>query len=257
VRLPFSAFTSPQPSFRSFSSPGKITLPEIFTAKPYLGIVIDHSRRPLQRALEEKEGKMKKNGKMFLALGLMVVFAMAVYAQVAAQKVDRTKLIKQPVNVGIIKPCEGPDLVAGRPTIVKQIISGKGYLNLSAKVMNQGTKDFISNPSQAEAQLYVKKLWMSGPASYVYIQKVPIARLNKGQEINLSGRFEMPYFEKWDCADIVAGYCCQEVQVIVAISWDPDIRMDGNLDNDDCRASNDRCYDAPAHHVWYQVQCPW
>jgi hypothetical protein len=219
--------------------------------------VIDHSRRPLQRALEEKEEKMKNNRKVFLALGLMVVFAMAVHAQVAAKQIDKVKLTRPPVSASILKPCEWPDLVAGRPTIAKQIISGKGYLNLSAKIVNQGTKDFISNPRQAEAQLYVKKLWMSGPASYVYIQKVPIARLNKGQSINLSGRFELPYFEKWDCADVVSGYCCQEVQVLVAISWDPDIRNDGNLENDDCRAWNDRCPDVPAHHVWYQVQCPW
>jgi hypothetical protein len=112
-------------------------------------------------------------------------------------------------------------------------------------------------PRQAEAQLIVKKLWMSGPGAYVYIQKIPIARLNRGQAVNLSGRFELPYFAKWDCADVVAGYCCQEIQIIVAVSYDPDIRMDGNLDNDDCNARNDRCYDAPAHHVWYQVECPW
>jgi len=199
---------------------------------------------------------MKKNKKMFLALGLTVVFAMAIYAQVAAQKTDVQKLTKPPVT-RVIKPCEGPDLVAGRPTISKQIIGGKGYLNLSAKVMNQGTKDFISNPRQAEAQLYVKKLWMSGPTAYVYVQKIPIARLNKGQEINLSGRFELPYFQKWDCAEILPGYCCQEVQILVAVSYDPDIRMDSNPDNDDCRAWNDRCPDVPAHHVWFQVECPW
>jgi hypothetical protein len=203
-----------------------------------------------------KEGKMKKNKKMFLALGLTAVFAMAVYAQVA-QQVDKTKLVKPPVSSRILQPCEGPDLVAGRPTISKQIIGGKGYLNLSAKVMNQGTKDFISNPRQAEAQLYVKKLWMSGPGAYVYVQKIPIARLNKGQEINLSGRFELPYFRKWDCAEVLPGYCCQEIQVLVAVSYDPDIRMDSNPDNDDCRAWNERCPDVPAHHVWFQVECPW
>jgi len=33
--------------------------------------------------------------------------------------------------------------------------------------------------------------------------------------------------------------------------------MDGNINNDDCRAWNDRCPDVPANHVWYQVECPW
>lgn len=199
---------------------------------------------------------MKKDKRTFLAVGLMLTLGLSAYAQVAKQ-VDRTKLIQQPVTSRVFQPCEGPDLVAGRPTMVKQTISGKGYLNLSAKVFNQGTKDFVSDPRQAVAQLYVKKLWMSGPASYVYVQKVPIARLNKGQEINLSGRFELPNFAKWDCADVQPGYCCQEIQVIVMISWDPDIRMDSNPANDDCRAWNDRCPDVPAHQVWYQVECPW
>lgn len=199
---------------------------------------------------------MKKNHRIFLAFGLALLFAAAAYAQVS-QQVDKTKIVRPPVTARVIQPCEGPDLVAGRPAITKQVIGGKGYVNLSAKIQNLGTKDFVSNPRQAEAQLIVKKLWMSGPESYVYVQKVPISRLNKGQEISLSGRFELPYFRKWDCADVQPGYCCQEIQVIVMISWDPDIRMDSNPDNDDCRAYNDRCYDAPAHHVWYQVECPW
>jgi len=80
---------------------------------------------------------MKKKQKTFLAMALVFAFALAAAAQVA-QKIDQTKLAQPPVTSRILKPCEGPDLVAGRPAISKQVISGKGFLNITAKVMNQG-----------------------------------------------------------------------------------------------------------------------
>jgi hypothetical protein len=201
---------------------------------------------------------MKKWQKALLSLGLAVVFVAAVGAQVT-QQVDKTKLVvRPPVTARMLQPCPGPDLVAGRPAISKEIVGGKGFLSITGKVMNHGSKDFISNPRQAEAQLLVKKLWMSGPGAYVYLQQIPIARLNVNQEINLSGRFELPWFERWDCdSPPVPGYCCQQVQVVIMVSYDPDILMDANPDNDDCRYNNNQCPDVPYNHVWYTVECPW
>ena len=41
------------------------------------------------------------------------------------------------------------------------------------------------------------------------------------------------------------------------VSYDPDIMMDSNPDNNDCRYNNNQCPDVPANHVWFTVECPW
>jgi len=200
---------------------------------------------------------MKTSPKVFLVLGLMAVFALAIHAQTAVKKVE-TVNIQQPPIGRIYQPCPAPDLAASRPTIVKSIVGGRAYLNLTAKVTNIGGKDFISRPDQASARLIVKQYWLSGPAQYATIQAVPIARLNKGQAINLSGSYLVPNFQKWNCTTPLSpGECCRELEVIVMVSYDPDILMDGNIDNDDCNYNNNRCANVPANHVKYTVECPW
>jgi len=202
---------------------------------------------------------MKKSQKVFLVLGLVFVFALAFYADVAPPNVQQSKIavIKPPVSSSVIfKPCEGPDLKAIRPTITKSTVGANGFLNITAQITNVGTKVFTSSPAQAKAQLIVKKLWMSGASAYVYVRDIPIASLAVNASVNLSGRFQLPQFSRWE-GPVTPGTCLQEVQVIVRVAYDPDILMDGNVANDDCNYNNNQCADVPANHVKYLVECPW
>ena len=203
---------------------------------------------------------MKRSKKMFLAggllaLGLVVVFATTVSAQVTAKKIVPQKILVPPTP-HIPGPCLGPDLAVSRPVITVQLINGQWWLVVESDVSNQGSKDFISRPGQATARLVFKRSWLSGAAAYSPLPTIPITRLNKGMHFRLGGSFRLSDFQKLGCtAPLKPGECCREVQVLGMISYDPDILMDGNVDNDDCNPNNNSYADVPATHVKYTVMC--
>jgi hypothetical protein len=193
------------------------------------------------------------------ALALLCGLSTA-WGQMAA-KTPKDKAVMQKVDKQIVTavrpPCDGPDLSASRPTINKSIASGKGILNISATIKNVGKQSFVSSPSQAAGEIVVRKVGVSGPSAYATVRTTPISRLNAGQSISLSGRYEIPLIIEWGERTANPGECKAEVEVIVRVSYDPDIRMDSNPQNDDCYSGNDRCAEVPSNFVKYMVQCPW
>jgi len=206
----------------------------------------------------KKEGRMKKHKKMlfggvFLVIGLVVVFVMNTSAQTTAKKIDQ-QLIERPPLGPIPRLC--PDLAVSLPNITVQLINGEWWLCVESIVTNKGGKDFISNPGQAYAQLIFKQSWLSGAAALSPLPKIPITRLNKNTGIRLGGSFRLSGYQKPGCTlPPKPGECCREVQVLGMISYDPDILMDGNVNNDDCNAGNNSYSDLPATHVKYTVMC--
>lgn len=201
---------------------------------------------------------MKKHKKMllgvaFLAIGLAVVFVMNASAQTTAKKIDQQMIGQLPLSP-IPKLC--PDLAVSRPNITVKLINGEWWICVESVVSNQGSKDFISNPGQAYAQLVFKQSWLSGAAAFSPLPKIPITRLNKGVGFRLGGSFRLSGYQKPGCtAPLKPSECCREVQVLGTIAFDPDILMDGNVNNDDCNASNNRYADLPATHVTYTIVC--
>lgn len=203
---------------------------------------------------------MKKHKKMFfigglLTIGLIAVFAMTVSAQVTAKKIDAQKILVPPTQ-RIPGPC--PDLAVEnmRITLGKW---GSMFAVVTANVVNRGTKAFNSKAGQAEALLIGKASWYTypnTPGGQLVLNRIAITHLGIGQSLHIQGSFDLPGFQKSGCTmPPKPGECCRELQAIVMVSYDPDIRMDGNPDNDDCNASNNVCADTPGTHVKYTITC--
>jgi hypothetical protein len=159
--------------------------------------------------------------------------------------------------VMVAQPCNGPDLAASQPAIVKSASGRTGILSITATIKNQGLQDFVSGPNQAAGNITVHNPGFSGPAAYTQLANVPIVNLAKNASVSLSGRHEIVGFIEWGEREPRSGECKAQVNVIVRVNWDPDIRMDSNTQNDDCRAANDVCSARAANTVKYMVECPW
>jgi hypothetical protein len=207
--------------------------------------------------------KIKSKNLLWFSIALVVVFLFSTSFADTQKKIDtkkiETKKLKPISKITLLKPCDGPDLSAGRPIISKSVDMArkKGILNITGKITNIGKQDFVSNPNQASANIIVYNPGFTGPNAYTYVKKVPISRLNKGQSITLRGRYEISGFIEWNHRNPRTGECQAEVEVIVSVAYDPDIRMDSNPRNDDCNSKNDRCPKVPANTVKYMVECPW
>lgn len=199
---------------------------------------------------------MKKSRRLHLIAGMLAI-GLAVVFIVTASTQDTSR--KANLNVAQISapfpfPCQGPDLAVTPPNIKLQSYGGQMFAVVTAEVVSKGTKDFVSGPGQAVGMLIFKKLWIPGD-QYV-LNRVPITRLNKGMHVNVGGSIQLSQFQKAGCdTPLKPNECCREIQVIVMVSYDPDIRKDGNLDNDDCNASNNAWPDVPATHVKYTIPC--
>lgn len=206
---------------------------------------------------------MKRSRKMFLisgflALGLIAIFVMTVSAQTAAQKIDQQKIQQLPTT-RIPRPCLGPDLVVENMLVKVENWNGTMFAVVTANVVNRGRKAFNSNPGQAEALLIGIHSWYTYPTTpggQFVLNRIAITHLNIGQSLHIQGSFQLSGFQKKGCTEpLKPGECCRELQAIVMVSYDPDIRMDGNPDNDDCNARNNVCADTPDTHVKFTIKC--
>lgn len=193
--------------------------------------------------------KMRLRGG-FLTIGLVAVFILAAPAQVTVKK----------MNLPAPQPrlCLGPDLVVEnmRITLGKW---GSMFAVVTANVVNRGRKAFNSKAGQAEVLLIGKASWYTypnTPGGQLVLNRIAITHLDIGQSLHIQGSFDLPGFQKDGCTvPLKPGECCRELQAIVMVSYDPDIRMDGNPDNDDCNAGNNVCADTPDTHVKFTIKC--
>lgn len=198
---------------------------------------------------------MKKSQKTlfvsgFLAIGLVAVFVLTAPAQVNVKKMN--------MLAPLPRLCLGPDLVVENMRITLGRW-GSMFAVVTANVVNRGTKAFHSKPGQAEALLIGKASWYTypnTPGGQMVLNRISITHLEIGQSLHIQGSFDLPGFQKNGCTvPLKPGECCRELQAIVMVSYDPDIRMDGNPGNDDCNAGNNVCADTPDTHVKFTIRC--
>jgi hypothetical protein len=118
--------------------------------------------------------------------------------------------------------CSGPDLVAKeiKFQVIRRTSKFAGRVRITGIVRNIGNKPYISNPNQQGVSLYE----VDGTRRSVGDKT--FQNLRPGQEVKV-------VFERdWSASNEFPPKYAME------ITFDPDIRNDGNLNNDDCNLSN-------------------
>lgn len=130
----------------------------------------------------------------------------------AAKKMQKDKLIKR---------C--PDLSADRIEfgIVSKTGQFKGKVRVVGVVKNVGNKDYKSSPHQQSIVLYQGNKLVSTKAF---------------QNLAVNQEERIVYERDWDASSPSEGEFPPEFKL--ALTFDPDISMDGNLENDECNSTN-------------------
>jgi hypothetical protein len=199
---------------------------------------------------------MKKSARWLLTAGMVIVGLAAVSIIMTATQnpPQKVNVAKTPTPTPIPLPCNGPDLAVTQLSVKAQNINGKWWAVVQAQVINKGSMDFDAKPGQAVTQLILKKLWAPGEQSVMTSNT--ITHLGKGAGVNAGGSFLLSDYLRADCTQpLKPNECCHEIQIVLKIVYDPDIRNDGNPANDDCNAGNDTSVDTPDTHLKYTVTC--
>lgn len=124
--------------------------------------------------------------------------------------------------------CADPMAQGVNYTLVNRTTRFQGRVRITGVVRNQGTATYQSGVNQQIAYLYEQN---PGAQPRLVAQRA-FQNLTPGQEVTV-------VFERtWNSSSPSEGEF--PPSYIVDIGYDPDIRLDGNLNNDDCRLGNNR-----------------
>ena len=170
-----------------------------------------------------------------LAFGALLTAGMAIAAeqpkfQAASPAGAQIKQLPGPVGAAnaVSKICPDPAVTEIRFRIVSRTDRFRGRVEIKAVVKNLGKAAYESAPNQQSVQLYEKP--QGGPARMVSSRS--LTRLAPGAMVGTA------YTRNWYSASPSEGEF--PPSYIGIITYDPDIRMDGNPRNDDCRDDNNR-----------------
>ena len=132
-----------------------------------------------------------------------------------------------PLPIPTVRPttiqCIDPAASAIDYSIVARQTPTTGTVRIRATVKNVGNAPYVSRPEQQEAQLYAV---FAGGGNPQLVARQRFQNLEPGSAISLT------YDRFWSTSnEFPPSYR-------LVIAYDPDIRNDGNLKNDDCRMSN-------------------
>jgi hypothetical protein len=126
----------------------------------------------------------------------------------------------------LVLPC--PDLAASIDfSIAYRTSRTSGRVNIVGKVKNVGGVAYESGPNQQTALLY--EIVPGGQPRLVASQA--LQNLAPGEEITVR------FGRTWNASSPAEGEFPPSYRLV--LSFDPDIRIDGNPKNDDCNRSND------------------
>jgi hypothetical protein len=197
---------------------------------------------------------MKRSSRGLLMAGLAFVGLSAGFIMTAA-----TQDVPKKVNIpntppAPLLPCNGPDLAATQMSVKAENYNGQWWVVTRGQITNKGTMDYSGKTGQAVVQLTCKKSW--DPAHPTTMDSYYINHLAKGSFQNVQGSFQLPnYIRAGGDGALGRNECRQEVQIILKIVFDPDIRSDGNPANDDCNAGNNTWPDTPDTHIKFTAVC--
>jgi len=141
------------------------------------------------------------------------------------------------VRADLLRPpaaCIDPAAFEIRFEIVRRDSQFRGRIRITGVVKNIGNKAFQSGPNQAAAYLYQLPAGVP-PASATggtIVAQQPFTNLAVGATLNLS------WERDWDSSSPNEGEFPNSYRLL--ISYDPDIYMDANKDNDDCNQNNNK-----------------
>ena len=117
-----------------------------------------------------------------------------------------------------------PAVVALRVDVKRQVSPSTADIEIVGVVQNIGSEDFLSTANQQSVQLYQKT---PGAADRMLLKK-EFLNLKSGQKVEVRHRLQ------WSTSvEFPANY-------LVMISYDPDITLDGNPNNDDVKRADNR-----------------
>ena len=164
----------------------------------------------------------------------------AVFTLKCRRELARPMVVKPPQVVAAdrVRPptqsCPDPAAESILFTIVRRDSQFRGRIRITGVVKNIGGASFISDPRQAEAQLLELPAGVP-PASATtgrIVARRAISNLAAGAVLNLS------YERDWNSSSPSEGEFPNSYRVL--ITYDPDIYMDENKQNDDCNQSNNK-----------------
>ncbi len=162
---------------------------------------------------------------------LMTVLFLTLCTTVPAEEETKAGQAAAPASISTFPP-NCPDLGAELVTyeIIKQIDPKTVRVRITGKVKNVGSKDFRSAPGQAVAQFSESE--QTNPESFKIVVEKEILALPVGEFSPLG------YERDWEIADLekFSGYPYYRLE----IKYAPDILQDGNQENDDCIAKNNK-----------------
>jgi hypothetical protein len=121
-----------------------------------------------------------------------------------------------------------PDLAASVDfSIAMKTSQFAGRVDIVGKVKNVGGAAYESGPNQQTVLLYE----IVPGAQPRLVARQAFQNLAPGAEVSLT------YRRSWDASSPAEGEFPPSYKLV--ISYDPDIRLDGNTKNDDCNPSND------------------
>jgi hypothetical protein len=153
-------------------------------------------------------------------------------------KVERVKPVQgvQRIRPGQIRPgtirraCPDPAAHEIRFQIVRRDSQFNGRVRITAIVKNVGGKAFASGPNQAAAHLY--QMPAGATSGGTLVAQRNFQNLAPGATISVS------YERDWRSSSPNEGEFPPTYRLL--ISYDPDIYMDDNKDNDDCNQNNNK-----------------
>lgn len=125
-----------------------------------------------------------------------------------------------------VQYCADPAVVDLEFRVITRRSTFQALVGIEAVVKNLGGRDFVSSPGQQSIQIYEQ---VPGGAARLVKQKA-FTRLDAGRAIRVI------YKRDWDSSSPAEGEFPPTYSAI--ISYDPDIGMDANKQNDDCNLRN-------------------
>ncbi|MDI1472665.1 MAG: hypothetical protein QMD43_07235 [Thermodesulfovibrio sp.] len=168
----------------------------------------------------------------FLSLTLaLFMFSIAIAETQIPQPKDTLKSPVDTDKLKQVKPlpkCPDPAVEKIDFTIISKTSQFSGKVRITGVVKNAGLAPYISGANQQAVYLY--EIPMGGTARLVAQKK--FQNLNPGQQVIIT------YERNWNASSPAEGEFPPSYKVIIA--YDPDIRLDGNPQNDDCNVNNNQ-----------------
>lgn len=163
------------------------------------------------------------------SLIILAFLAMQVVA-FAQKKTNTGVVISDPASKAVLQPAIDLKAMSITFTLIRRIDDNKAIIKVIGTIKNVGTQKYISNENQQGVNL--SEVQSSTFPNAVGPTKVKVDRLFS--TIPAGGIFQISYEMEWNKSNEFPPI------FVLNITFDPDIRADGNTSNDDAVYANNK-----------------